>query len=142
MRALALIVFLTGCGVPSPDNPEVVPPAGAELAEAIVVAEWSARLDFDVGELPPVRWFSGDCLDYGEDTGWCEVGRTWVPSLGGDAAEIQLARRPTFHQTALAHEALHWALFERDGDPDADHSGQEWGVSVNLVEYALDDAGL
>jgi hypothetical protein len=142
--AVAVLIALlpvAACGIPQPSNTEVDAPPGADDAAAIVVQEWSERLDveLDLADLPPVRWFEGECLDYDDGYQGCADGG--YSTAPGAASEIHVIARSTFHESRLAHEVLHWGL-DRIGAPDADdHSDPIWR-QVAAVEHALTGAGL
>jgi hypothetical protein len=140
---LLVLAALAACSVPQPLNAEVAAPAGADDAAAIVVQEWSERLPhaarLSVGDLPTVRWFAGDHLDYGGGDAGDKVNGDfkWTPF----DAEIHLLVRDTIADSALAHEVLHWALDELGGDPDGDHRGAAW-AELGDVRADLLKAGL
>lgn len=140
LAAVALLA-LAACGVPQPLNREIDPPAGAAAAAAIVVNAWAERLPhasrLDVADAPPIRWFEGDCLRYGDP---CSADGGYVTSPW-DEPEIHLIVRASLRESALAHEALHWAHDELEGDPDHDHQAAAWERVVD-VEAALEEVGL
>jgi hypothetical protein len=142
LMSIALLVVAGGCvGLSEPSNPEVAPPEGALDAAAIVVTEWSERLpgadDLILEDLPPIRWFEGECLDYGEAD--CPTGATIFAWNGEE--EIHVLVRPTIHESSLAHEILHWSLDVVAGSPDGDHAGAVW-AQVSEVDDILRRAGL
>lgn len=136
---LAFFVLLAACGVPQPTNVEVDPPAGADDAAEIVVQEWSERLgvELDVEDLPPVRWFEGPCLDYGDG---CISDGGYARSFDG-AAEIHVLWLGSIHGSALSHEALHWSLDMALEDRDPDHGRARWSEEP-AVQAVLASAGL
>lgn len=122
-RLVLAAFFLVGCEVPQPVNTEVAAPAGADEALEIAVGEWAARVPhagrLDVGDLPEVRWFAGNCLDYPEYPDSCILGMyTWV-----DFAEPEIHLLVAYPK--VAHETLHWALHQVGRD-DPDHEAPEW----------------
>jgi hypothetical protein len=138
VRSLALLAaLLAACGVPQPTNEEVPAPDGAAESVAIAVAEWSDALDerLAMDDVPLIRWFEGACLDYGD--GQCTPGAyQWTPL----ATEIHIIRRPTIHESSLAHELLHWSFDERGQDVDTDHSRPLW-AGVPAINDVLVLAG-
>jgi hypothetical protein len=140
--AIVAALALAACGVPQPTNDEVDAPPGADAAAAIVVHEWSERMGVDlaVEDLPLVRWFEGPCLDYGDDGGLrCTTGGFAQHPYG--EPEIHVVARSPLHESKLAHEVLHWALDQANGDDDHDHLGPMWATVVD-VERVLLAAGL
>lgn len=140
--AMSLLALLgLGCAVPEPDNVEVAAPAGAEDAAAIVVQEWSERLPhagrLDVDDLPPVRWFEGPCLDYGDATECILGSGRWTPL----AEEIHLLVRDSLADTSLTHELLHWSLNQTGAGRDGDHTSR-WWTQVDEIDAILRRAGL
>ncbi len=123
-----LLCLLAGCvEVPLPRGEEVHPPLAPQAIDASA-AQWSAVLDIDLGDPPPVLWFNQYCLHYdSEDDGRCVMGRSFLWWYY-DSPQIHLAYRGTTN-SALDHELLHWALNERDGDPDEDHTDDAWGLT-------------
>lgn len=123
MRAVNAFVLagllVSACGVPQPSNTEVAPPENSTRAYTLVVAAWAARTTPNplVGELPPVRWFAGPCLDYGDSGEGCTIGGWSFASVGGDS-EIHLVLMETIPESSLAHEVLHWVLQD---DPNHEH---------------------
>lgn len=143
------LILLSACDiqwVPEPDNVEVVPPANADQARDIAVAEWADLLDVpsETISVPEIRWFSPDeqgCLRY-DDFDQCLEGRTlFVSVFGAMGAEPEMHLLCSWEgcaaESALAHEILHLALrtrSARDGraDADADHHAPEWALERDV----------
>ncbi len=128
-----IIAMAANCGchsVPEPTNVEVDAPAGADEALEVAVAEWAARVPhaarLDVGDLPAVRWFEGNCLDYPEHPDSCILGLYAWASF--DEPEIHLLVN---HPVIMAHEVLHWALDSAVAD-DPTHARPEWEQLVDV----------
>lgn len=140
--ASLLALLLAACSVERPSNPPADPPPGVDVAEEMILEAWSAALlpgGRALTDPPPVLWFEGRCLDYGEGCGEAEPdGATlFVP---GDV-EIHLIARPLVSDTALAHELLHWALHDIGRGWDGEHTTPEWSL-VAPLKAALAGDGL
>lgn len=138
MLAVAMAVELAGCSVPEPVNEEVDAPPDAEDAAEIVTQEWAERMGAELGELPAIRWYVGECLDYGDG---CET-RAGEERWGGYAhgpfadPEIHVLVRGPIHESMLSHEVLHWALDER-GDPDRYHEDMAWSQVIEVDDVLI-----
>lgn len=135
-----MLLLSTGCDVTNPTNTEVDAPANARDAIAWVAAEWASRFDMTDYELPPVRWFSGDCLTWNlvSEPHDCTTGMYFKSSPVNDE-QIELVIGRELWNTTIAHEFLHWTLQATRGDLDADHHDPRWAevaeVEVGLCEY-------
>lgn len=152
LRAVAVLVALglVGC-VHRPINEEVDAPEGADAALEMIVQEWSDILDVDISasDVPTITWYAPyegrDCIMYSETMENCKYGAfLWSPF----EEQIYLIRKPTLHQSGMAHEVLHWHLWSRgagpgwvSGDADDGHSLPEWD-GVPEVNLRLAEAGL
>jgi hypothetical protein len=144
--AALFCLLLAGCSaleLEQPRNPEVAPPAGADDAIDIVLGEWAERLGaggYDAADLPPIYWFEGRCLDYGDKfpDDECVAGLTQYTPI---SEEIHLVVRDQIHSSLLAHELLHWSLNQTEGNRDGDHTGPMW-EQLPDVKDVLKLAGL
>lgn len=142
LTALSIATCSAGCDVYEPNNDEVAAPAGVDDAAQFIVGEWSVRLGLDLPtELPPIRWFSGECLTWTwlPEQHDCDTGRYFLDSPVGSEQIQVLVDAEGLWSTALAHELLHWSLAQDGSWGDADHSGPEWAlvtpVNVDLCDY-------
>jgi len=149
--AVAIVLLLVGCQrIPEPLNDEVAPPEHVSEATAVVVAEWRKRVPgadrLSIEDAPRIRWFVGVpagtrsdpvCLDYGNNE--CRLGLFIVNEAFGE--EMHLVIYPALHESGLAHEMLHWALYRASGDGDALHVSSLWSQVVQ-VKSVLRDAGM
>ena len=146
-------LLLQGCTfsfIDVPLNQEVDAPPWGEDAIELVKLEWADRLDIRLTGDIQVRWFEGECLRYSPDDdhyGWqpgeCLAG-VYERALDDVQIHISLGNPsddlPPAHDTALAHEFLHWALDEL-GDTDGAHESAWWD-QVDGVEEMLAAAGM
>ncbi len=114
-------------------------PAWAQDAAEWSASEWATRYP-EMGteyELPPIRWFAGECLtwDFIPEPHDCTRGMYFDGTLG-TTEEIQVLASAQF---IVAHELLHWTLDHTQGDCDGNHEGQAWEqvipVQIGLCEY-------
>ncbi len=145
-KSLLLLVVLSACGIPEPFNQETAAPMLADQAAFIVQRGWEQEFGPLCGR-PEIRWFGPvegrSCLDFGPDyrPGGCIQGIYWQ-AWGSGEEQIQLLNYPTFHQSAMAHEMLHWAFDQAtDNDGDPDHLEPMWD-KVKDIEQLLIDAGM
>lgn len=123
MRALALISVLTACAdVPMPSNEIIDPPPGAEQAVSAAITAWENILDTDL-KSPLVLWFDGPCLEY--DNAYYQDHCVWGVAFS-QYGEIHLSTSAGPY--TIAHEMLHWALYEMLGDGNATHDAFEWSL--------------
>ncbi len=128
-------------GARSPLNVEIEMPLALE-ATTLARAEWAKRLGVALpAKLPRVRWFEGDPLTY---KGLTHKAHSQYTVQGN---EVQVTATPggarATHPsgTDLAHEMLHWALYQSRGDGDRPHALPIWQQERD-VRAALREAGL
>lgn len=130
MKLLPVVALLAACGPPSPENTEVEAPARAEAVLTAARAGWEIHLGKLPG-LPEVRWFSGDCIRYPDETDpGCTLGVTW----SGPSWDTEIHGLESRVELVAAHELLHWALDEKRGDPDSDHTDPLWVEALYLED--------
>lgn len=133
MRAPLACLFATAaaCPVPEPANTEV--PAHVNTDESVYIAldAWSHFVDVPDEEPPPVRWFAGDCLEYewGHD---CKQGAL---AYSYTSEEIHLIYESRVSESQMAHELLHWIIW------DPEHDSDLWTNEHHVTE-SLREAGL
>lgn len=101
------------------------------------------------GSPPDIAWVTAPDLDchpeHGVFVGWHSVGAGCVAGQTDISAWVsQVAINPTWklHDTALAHELLHAALYRRTGDSDAGHTSPEWKTLLPAANAELREVGL
>lgn len=133
MRLAALALLLSACIPEQPSNAEVDAPPHVDEAVEVALTEWSDALGvgpLSPADVPPIRWFEGPCLDYGDR---CDFGHL---SWSAFEQEIHLVIRPTIAESSLVHELLHWSLHETRGYYDGSHSAEAW-ANVDKVRDVL-----
>jgi len=76
--------------------------------------------------------------------GKCVDGASFEPSFERGSAWIEIAQKPTWHESALCHEMGHASRFMRGIDGDQEHTSDTFspGGTVELCQELLTQAGL